>query len=115
MADLTDAEAVARTAAQATDTFGGVDVLVNNAGTPGPLGPLWTIDEPDWWRTLEVNVRGSWLFTREVVPGMINRGSGRIITIVSPRRATPLAIRQRVLDFQIRAYRADRESRRRVA
>jgi NAD(P)-dependent dehydrogenase (short-subunit alcohol dehydrogenase family) len=56
---------------------------VNNAGTPGPAGNDWEVDAEQWWECQEVIVRGGFLCSRAVVPGMLTRGSGRIINIAS--------------------------------
>ncbi|MFI7122078.1 SDR family NAD(P)-dependent oxidoreductase [Amycolatopsis sp. NPDC049868] len=87
--DIRDTAAAAR----ALEAFGEADVLVNNAGVPGPLGSTWETDSDDWWHTIEVNLRGTELVTRTVLPGMIERGAGRVITVVSNagRRRWPFA------------------------
>ncbi len=79
VADVLDQAATAR----AMESFGAVDVLVNNAALPGPLGPTWITDPDDWWRAMETNVHGADLTTRVALPGMIARGQGRVITVVS--------------------------------
>lgn len=63
--------------------LGPADVLVANAGVPGPIGPMWTVDPDDWWRTQEVNLRGAHTAVRAVVPGMVEAGHGRVVTVVS--------------------------------
>jgi NADP-dependent 3-hydroxy acid dehydrogenase YdfG len=55
-----------------------VDLLVANAGT-GTRGVSWELDPDDWWRTFEVNVLGVHLSCNAVIPGMLERGRGRII------------------------------------
>lgn len=64
-------------------SLGPVDVLINNAGVAGPLGPAWEVDSDDWWRCQEVNLRGPMLLCRAVIPSMKARGRGRIINIAS--------------------------------
>ena len=64
-------------------SLGPVDLLVNNAGLVGPIGPTWETDPDDWWRCLEVNLRGPMLCSRAVLPGMIARGGGRIVNVAS--------------------------------
>jgi len=73
--DVTDAEAVERIAADAEP----VDLLVANAGVANHVGATWEIEPADWWRTFEVNVLGVHLCCRAVIPGMLARGSGRIV------------------------------------
>ena len=63
--------------------MGLVDLLVNNAGSAGPLGPSWEVDPDEWWRCIDVNLRGPFLWSRAVVPGMITHRCGRIITTAS--------------------------------
>jgi len=77
--DVTDAATVTRVFQQ----IGAVDLLVNNAGIVGPIGPFWETDVDAWWRVMDVNVRGAMLCMRAALPSMIARGSGRIINIVS--------------------------------
>jgi NAD(P)-dependent dehydrogenase (short-subunit alcohol dehydrogenase family) len=63
--------------------LGPVDLLVNNAGHGGQIGPFWEVDPVDWWRCMDVNLRGPFLCARAVVPGMIARQRGRIVTTAS--------------------------------
>jgi NAD(P)-dependent dehydrogenase (short-subunit alcohol dehydrogenase family) len=63
--------------------LGPVDLLVNNAGTGGPVGDAWDVDPDDWWHTIEINLRGVFLCSRAVLPAMTARGAGRIINITS--------------------------------
>jgi NAD(P)-dependent dehydrogenase (short-subunit alcohol dehydrogenase family) len=72
--DVTSRESVERGVAEA----GPVELLVANAGT-GNRERTWEIDAADWWRTFEVNVLGVHLCCRAVIPGMLERASGRIV------------------------------------
>ncbi|HYL22192.1 MAG TPA: SDR family oxidoreductase [Gemmatimonadales bacterium] len=86
--DVTDAAAVAGTLGAVARDLGPVDVLVNNAATFGPIGPIWETDAGEWWRTMDVNVRGPLLCLQAVLPEMVARRRGKIINVVtgtSPR------------------------------
>jgi NAD(P)-dependent dehydrogenase (short-subunit alcohol dehydrogenase family) len=68
---------------QAFATVGPVELLVNNAGIGGPA-PAFEDETPEaWWHVFEVNVRGVELCCRAVLPGMLERGGGRIVNISS--------------------------------
>jgi NAD(P)-dependent dehydrogenase (short-subunit alcohol dehydrogenase family) len=67
----------------AIDTYGGVDILVNNAATNPHFGPILDADDGLWQKTLEVNLLGNVWLTQAVVPAMRTRGGGKIINIAS--------------------------------
>jgi 3-oxoacyl-[acyl-carrier protein] reductase len=73
--DVTDREAVEGAIAEA----GQVELLVANAGIGGHEGATWEVEPEEWWRVLEVNILGVHLCCRAVIPGMLERGSGRIV------------------------------------
>jgi len=79
--DVTNRADVARVVAEAEKKFGPTTVLVNNAGVTGPFGPIWTSDPDDWWDAQAVIVRGTLLFMREVMPGMVSRRAGTVINV----------------------------------
>jgi len=62
--------------------LGDVDLLVANAGM-GTRGVSWELDPDDWWRVFEVNVLGVHLCCNAVIPGMLERGDGRIMIVGS--------------------------------
>jgi NAD(P)-dependent dehydrogenase (short-subunit alcohol dehydrogenase family) len=80
-ADVTDRASVAGAVKAAEAAFGPIDLLVNNAGVPGPFGPLWEIDPDAWWASQAVHIKAPVIFMREVLPGMIERNRGRIIIV----------------------------------
>jgi len=73
--DVSDRGAVERAVAETGD----VELLVANAGVSGPDGATWEVDPADWWRVQEINVLGVHLCCRAVIPGMLERGGGRIV------------------------------------
>lgn len=80
--DVSDTRSVAALAAAVQERFGRVDVLVNNAGIfTEALVEVMSVEE--WDRVLSTNLRGTFLCTRAFLPGMLERGSGRIINIAS--------------------------------
>jgi 3-oxoacyl-[acyl-carrier protein] reductase len=59
--------------------LGPVDLLVANAGIAGWEERAWEVEPDEWWHVFEVNVLGVYLCCRTVIPGMIERGRGRIV------------------------------------
>jgi 3-oxoacyl-[acyl-carrier protein] reductase len=78
--DVTDRGAVEEAVERVERELGPIDLLCANAGTMiREEGRSWDADVDGWWRVFEVNVLGVHLCCRAVVPGMIERGSGRIV------------------------------------
>ena len=83
-ADVTDRAAVEAAVARVHEEFGRVDLLVNNAGLMDPDEvPVWEADPDEWWAVVESHVRGALLLVHAVVPGMVARGSGRVVSLAS--------------------------------
>jgi NAD(P)-dependent dehydrogenase (short-subunit alcohol dehydrogenase family) len=80
--DVTQPHAVAQMVEASEHQLGPVDLLVNNAGITGPIGPLWDVDPDEWWSVVAVHLRGTFLCTRAVLARMIPRRQGRIINVV---------------------------------
>ena len=89
-ASVTDPDQVAGALDGILRNFGAVDVLVNNAGGLGPIGPFHENDARDWWAAMEVNLRGTVVCSRAVLPSMVARRSGRIVNVSSGGAATSM-------------------------
>lgn len=63
------------------DAFGGIDVLVNNAGIAGPTAAIEDIADGDWTRSFDVNIHGAFYMLRAVTPVMKAQGGGAVINI----------------------------------
>jgi len=81
--DVADYAAVAAAVAKAVDTFGAVDVLVNNAGVIEPIAHLATSDPAGWGGAIDINLKGVYHGMRAVLPGMLATGGGTILTVSS--------------------------------
>jgi NAD(P)-dependent dehydrogenase (short-subunit alcohol dehydrogenase family) len=90
--DVADEEQAEALAAWAEERFGGVDVLVNNAGVSG-VGDVEETSLELWEHVMRVNVRGVFLMSRAVVPRMIARGAGSVVNMSSAIAETGLARR----------------------
>jgi 3-oxoacyl-[acyl-carrier protein] reductase len=88
-ADITDLAAVTDMVARANAEFGKVDILVNNAGNAGPVQdpsdvkPFWETEPEDWHKWVGTNFFGVLNACKVVVPGMLERRYGRIVTVIS--------------------------------
>lgn len=81
-ADVGDRDAVRAAVAAVTAALGPVDVVVNNAGV-WTFQPFASSEPAQWLRDINVNLIGTLHVTREVLPGMLARGHGRVVNIVS--------------------------------
>lgn len=79
--DVTDPASIAHAVAKVEEVLGPVDLLVNNAGVPGPFGPIWQVDPDEWWRAQAIHIRAPMLFMHAVLPGMVARDAGRVICV----------------------------------
>ena len=88
--DVTDADAGERILGEATESFGALDVLVNNAG-----GAVWRdledVSDADWQNAWELNVMAPMRAMRAAIPAMANRGWGRVVNISSTSGKRPSA------------------------
>ena len=77
--DVTERNAVETALAE----LGPVDLLVNNAGTMDAIGPAWQVEPDDWRRDIETSLFGAFNCSRAALPGMVERGAGRIVNVSS--------------------------------
>jgi NAD(P)-dependent dehydrogenase (short-subunit alcohol dehydrogenase family) len=90
LADVRDQSSTEQMVTAAESTVGPVDLLVANSGVGGPTAPLWEVPVDEWDETHAVNVRGTFLCCRAVLPGMVTRGAGGIVVIGSMSGKRPL-------------------------
>ena len=91
-ADVSKREDVEQMVATVERELGPIDLLVNNAGVFGYFGaPTWEVDPDEWWHVFEINLLGAFLAARAVLPGMIERGRGRIVNTGSGASYLPNA------------------------
>jgi len=83
--DVSDRRQTERLAEEALERFGRIDALVNNAAyyTPIVKRPFEEIDDEEWSKVFDVNVRGAWLCARAVAPAMRRQGYGKIVNVSS--------------------------------
>ncbi len=87
VADVSQGELVCRAVAEVTASLGPPDVLVNSVGIY-PRSRVVEMEEEEWDRVIETNLKSVFLMCRAVVPGMVERGTGRIVSITSSLAAT---------------------------
>jgi NAD(P)-dependent dehydrogenase (short-subunit alcohol dehydrogenase family) len=79
--DVREREQVENAVSHTVGRFGAIDVMVNNAGNTGEIGPLWKLDPERWANVISVHVLGTFYGCRAVIPGMLERGLGRIVNM----------------------------------
>ena len=81
--DLSEQSVVDQVVAAAVERFGGVDVLVNNAGIMDRMSALGEVSDAEWERVIRVNLTAPFLLTRAVLPHMLAAGRGAIVNTAS--------------------------------
>ncbi|HZT52862.1 MAG TPA: SDR family oxidoreductase [Gaiellaceae bacterium] len=82
-ADVTDEQSVEALVSTVEDALGPPTLLVNAAGSWRHVGPVADADPRVWWGDVEVNLKGTFLCTRAVLPAMLGRRAGRIVNVAS--------------------------------
>ena len=80
MSKATDVEGMVTTC---VDTYGKLDILLNNAGVLGKWGPVAELDEEDYDRIIDIDLKGVWLGMRYAIPVMVKMGGGSIVNVAS--------------------------------
>jgi len=80
-ADVSAPEEVAALVSAALEALGGLQVLVNNAGVYGPMGSIDEVDWSEWTRAMDININGSVLPLRAVLPHFKQQGYGKIVQL----------------------------------
>ncbi len=88
--DVSDYASVARAIDHVHDEWGGVDILINNAGVIDPIARLSDADPAAWSKLIDVNISGVFNGMRAVLPAMKQAGAGTIITVSSGAAHRPL-------------------------
>ena len=88
--DVSSEHQAGELAAFALKEFGSVQVLVNNAGIYGPMGPTETVDWKEWTRAIEINLYGVLLPSRALIPHFKTAGAGKIIILSGGGATNPL-------------------------
>jgi NAD(P)-dependent dehydrogenase (short-subunit alcohol dehydrogenase family) len=88
-ADISSRDDVEDMVRKTLEMFGRIDILVNNAGMLGPIGPLHENNIDEWIKTVHVNLIGTFLCCRAVLPAMIRQRRGKIINLSGGGAAYP--------------------------
>ncbi|MCD6300842.1 MAG: SDR family oxidoreductase [Staphylothermus sp.] len=80
--DVTNKQDIEKAVSETVEKFGKIDILVNNAGIY-PFKPFLELSEEEWDKVMNVNVKGTFYFTKAVAPVMVKNKYGRIINITS--------------------------------
>lgn len=89
-ADVSDPDEVGSLVTAAAERFPGLSILVNNAGVYGPMGSTWDVDWREWVRAIEINLFGSVLAARALVPQLRRVGQGKIVQLSGGGATSPL-------------------------
>jgi NAD(P)-dependent dehydrogenase (short-subunit alcohol dehydrogenase family) len=89
-ADVSDIPSVEQLLKATLQRFGRINILVNNAGIYGPMGPIEEVDWVEWIKAIEINLFGSILMCRAVLPAMKRQQKGKIIQLSGGGATNPM-------------------------
>jgi NAD(P)-dependent dehydrogenase (short-subunit alcohol dehydrogenase family) len=89
-ADVSDIQSVEQLVKVTLQRFGRIDILVNNAGIYGPMGPIEEVDWAQWIKAIEINLFGSILMCRAVLPAMKEQHKGKIVQLSGGGATAPM-------------------------
>lgn len=88
--DVSDYAQVEAAVQACVDRFGGLDVLINNAGMIEPISPLASADPAEWGHVIDINLKGVFYGMRAALPVMSNAGGGSVLTVSSGAAYGPI-------------------------
>lgn len=88
--DVSERNDVVRLMDTTLSAYGQIDILVNAAGIYGPVGPVWDVDVEEWIRAMQINLFGTFMCCRAVLPDMIKRRQGKIVNFSGGGATSPL-------------------------
>ncbi|MDA0166843.1 SDR family oxidoreductase [Solirubrobacter ginsenosidimutans] len=88
--DLREPAAIDALAQRVEAELGGIDVLVSGSGIAGPTAELWNVSPEEWDETIRVNLTGTFLTCRALLPAMVRRRAGSVVVIGSTTGKRPL-------------------------
>lgn len=94
--DVSEEDQVNRMVDKTLEAYGTVDILFNNAGVRGPIGPIQQISLSDWEQVLKINLTSAFLCSKAVLPAMMEKRGGKIINV-----ATTMTLRPNLTPYMV--------------
>jgi NAD(P)-dependent dehydrogenase (short-subunit alcohol dehydrogenase family) len=88
--DVSDYASVENAVAETITKFGGLDILINNAGVVEPIAHMMDSDPAEWAKVIDINLNGVYYGMRAAVPHMVKNGGGTVLTISSGAAHNPI-------------------------
>ena len=107
--DVRDQSQLDAAVAHAISRLGQIDVLINNAGVGSPAGPVWELTEDQWLLLLDIDLNGVWRASKAVIPHMIERQQGCILSTSSSAGLKGFGLGCELRRRQARRRRPDQE------